>query len=472
MPDGCNFAYLGDGFFRMIVESLSHEIFVCDADGTVIYLNPASEYLTGRKKENVVGRNIRELRQDGTISHSVTLQVMETQRICTLIQKVASGKDLLIVGIPIFNEENKMTHILSSAQDIAEVNQLNNELMRKNEELQRKMHSLEIMKNEYLSAEDLLLSGAAMESVVHTVLKAAPLDVSILILGETGVGKEGIAKMTHRLSQRKKEPFVKINCGMIPEHLFESELFGYEEGSFTGAVKGGKIGKVEMAHKGTLFLDEIGELPLPMQVKLLEFLQDRTITRVGGGHKKIPVDTRIVAATHRDLKAMCDHGEFRQDLYYRLNVLPIRIPPLREWRDEIIHLAQFFLARYNRKYHTAKYFSKDVLPILTNYEWPGNIRELEHIIERLFITAEGSELTSAELRQILGVAPGGDGEVFCQSIMPLKQAKQQLEAQLLERAYRQYGSSYKVAKVLNCDQSTVVKLRKKYQIPLPNEQKN
>ena len=463
------FAHLDDGFFRMIVEALNHEIFICDANGKILYLNPASEYLTGRKKENIVGKNIRELSLDGTISHSVTTQVMETHRICTLIQRVSSGKDLLIVGIPIFNEENEMTYILSSAQDIEEVNHLNNELMWKNEELQRKVTSLEVLKVEYLSSDDLLLSGEAMESVVHTVIKAAPLDVNLLIFGETGVGKEGIAKMTHRLSQRKDEPFVKINCGMIPEHLFESELFGYEEGAFTGALKGGKTGKVEMAHKGTLFLDEIGELPLSMQVKLLEFLQDHTITRVGG-HKKIPIDARIVAATHRDLKAMCDNGEFRQDLYYRLNVLPVYIPPLREWREEIIHLAQFFLTRYNKKYHTAKYLSKDVMPILTNYEWPGNIRELEHIMERLFITAESSELSAAELRQILGVAVHGVSGKFCQEILPFKQAKEQKEAQLLERAYQQCGSSYKVAKVLGIDQSTPVKLRKKYNIPLPGGQ--
>ncbi|MEG2406014.1 MAG: sigma 54-interacting transcriptional regulator, partial [Clostridiales bacterium] len=283
-----------------------------------------------------------------------------------------------------------------------------------------------------------------------------------LIQGETGVGKEGVAKMVHRMGKTKNAPFVKINCGMIPESLFESELFGYEEGAFTGALKGGKIGKVELANGGTLFLDEIGELPLSVQVKLLEFLQEKTITRVGEV-KRIPINTRIVAATHRDLKEMCNKRTFRQDLYYRLNVVPLLIPPLRERMDEIIHIAQFMLYKCNKKYNLNKTFDKDITCALQEYDWPGNLRELEHAIERLYVTAEGSILTGATLKSILGQSIStAHNKIICTEIMPLKAAKSEVEKQLVQRAYKEAGSTYKAAKLLGIDQSTVVKILKKH----------
>ncbi len=285
--------------------------------------------------------------------------------------------------------------------------------------------------------------------------------MTILVEGETGVGKEAVTRMIHRFSGRSRQPFVKINCGMIPENLLESELFGYEEGSFTGAKKGGKVGKVELAHRGTLFFDEIGELPLSMQVKLLEFLQDRVITRVGGS-EKIYVDTRVIAATNRDLRDMCRDGQFRQDLYYRLNVVPLKIPSLRDRVDEIENLAKYFLHQYNKKYRLNKTFDSDILQVLLSYDWPGNIRELEHMIERLYIISDSPLLCGGDLDKLLFGSEAGPNKVFCAEIMPLKEAKWEVERQLVERAYLMYGSTYKAAKALSVDQSTVVKLMKKY----------
>lgn len=454
---------LSNHFFQDIVENLSYEIFVCNEKGIVLYLNPASQLLTGRLEENVLGRHIGDLIADGTISNSVTLKVLEEKKPCKLIQKVNNGNDLLIVGIPIFDTKNEIKYVVSTAQDIAELSSINNSILKENYNLQHKLEILSNLKEEYMSLQDTIYFGEVYNHIFNELIRVAPLDIIILIQGETGTGKTGIAKMIHQLSKHKKGPFIKINCGTIPENLFESELFGYEEGAFTGAVKGGKIGKIELADNGTLFLDEIGELPLSMQVKLLDFIQEKTITRVGG-HKKIAVNTRIIAATHRDIKAMSEEGLFRQDLYYRLDVFPIQIPPLRKWGNEILPLAQFFLYKYNKKYSRQKYFSKDIAAPLKQYEWPGNIREMEHLIERLYIQEEGNELTGKTFTRLIDKNETVAQTIHCSDIVPLKAAKAEIEKQLIQKAYKIYRSSYEVAEALDIDQSTVIKLKKKHNL--------
>lgn len=452
-----------DNFFYDIVEALPYEIFICDANGKILYLNPASQFLTGRLKENVLGHNIKELVKDGTISDSVTLKIMEKKKPCKIIQKVNNGNDLLIFGIPIFDRNGDLEYVVSTAQDINELSSINNSLLEENQNLQQELKVLSRIKEDYLSLQDTMYVGEAYQHIINKLIRVSKLDIIILIQGETGTGKTGIAKMIHQLSEYQDGPFIKINCGTIPENLFESELFGYEEGSFTGASKGGKIGKIELANNGTLFLDEIGELPLSMQVKFLDFIQEKTIVRVGG-HKKIKVNTRIIAATHRDIKAMSEEGSFRQDLYYRLNVFPIEIPPLRQWESDIMSLAQFFLYQYNKKYHRKKYFSKDIAAPIMQYDWPGNIREMEHLMERLFIQEEGNELTGKAFRLIIEKQENPEEMIHCSDIVPLKAAKAEIEKQLIQKAYNIYNSSYEVAKALHIDQSTVIKLKKKHNL--------
>ena len=452
-----------DRFFKDIVETLSYEIFVCDAKGIILYLNPASQFLTGRLKENIIGRHINDLVADGTISQSVTMKILQERKPCKLIQKVNNGNDLLIFGMPIFDENNELKYVVSTAQDIAELSSINNSLLEENYNLQHELKILSKLKEDYMSMQDTMYVGETYKHIVNELIRVAPLDIIILIQGETGTGKTGIAKMVHQFGKNPKGPFIKINCGTIPENLFESELFGYEEGAFTGAAKGGKIGKIELADNGTLFLDEIGELPLAMQVKLLDFIQEKTITRVGG-HKKITVNTRIIAATHRDIKAMSEEGSFRQDLYYRLEVFPIQIPPLRKWNEDILPLAQFFLYKLNKKYKRRKYFSKDIAAPLKQYEWPGNIREMEHLIERLYLQEEGNELTGKTFSRLIDKKETAAETIHCSDIVPLKAAKAEIEKQLIQKAYKIYRSSYEVAKALDIDQSTVIKLKKKHNL--------
>ncbi|MEE0775873.1 MAG: sigma 54-interacting transcriptional regulator, partial [Bacillota bacterium] len=250
------------------------------------------------------------------------------------------------------------------------------------------------------------------------------------------------------------------NCGLIPENLLESELFGYEAGAFTGADKRGKLGKIETANGGTLFFDEIGEMPLSLQVKLLEFLQDRTMVRVGGV-KKIPIDVRVIAATNRDLKEMVNQGTSRGDLYYRLNVMPINLLPLKDRREDIMPLVNMFLKRFNSSYLSKKSFDQAAMEELMEYSWPGNVRELMHVVERAMITCEGDVIDTKVLSEILSGDSEFSGNIICTGLLPLKQAKAELEGILVRNAYEKCGSTYRAAEVLGVNQSTVARILKK-----------
>jgi len=244
---------------------------------------------------------------------------------------------------------------------------------------------------EQYSLPDIIGSTPAMQHIFKTVHKIAPTDSTVLVTGETGVGKELIAKAIHASSHRRNNTFVKINCTAIPENLLESELFGYERGAFTGAITS-KPGRFEIAHKGTVFLDEIGEIPLHLQTKLLNVLQDRAFERLGGV-KTIRVDIRIIAAANIDLQVAVQSGKFRSDLFYRLNVVPIHIPPLRERKDDLIPLIHYLLSKFTGKYNKKKRdISPQALAAFTNYNWPGNIRELENVLERMVVMSENDTL--------------------------------------------------------------------------------
>lgn len=264
----------------------------------------------------------------------------------------------------------------------------------------------------------------------------------------------------HRLSKRTGEPFIRVNCASIPESLIESELFGYEKGAFTGAVKN-KPGMFELANGGTLLLDEIGELPKALQPKLLRVLQEREIMRVGGT-KTIPVDVRLIAATNQDLAAMVRSGEFRQDLYYRLNLIPLRIPPLRERAEDIPLLVQHFLDEFNAKYGKKKRVTDTAMQTLKLYQWPGNIRELENLLERLVIIGDETRITSSQISKILTVpeqAVSAGAEV---SGLGLKELMENYERELLQEALSRYGTTYKAARALRTSQPTVARKAKQY----------
>lgn len=304
--------------------------------------------------------------------------------------------------------------------------------------------------------------SAKMAEVMEIVKKVSYVDSTVLLLGQSGVGKSMIAKLIHKYSSRAEGSFVSVNCGAIPESLMEAELFGYTSGSFTGGQKGGKKGIFESAHEGTVFLDEVGEMPLNLQVKLLEVLQENCI-RPLGAIKSIPVDVRVIAATNQNLHELVREKRFREDLYYRLNVVPFEIPPLKERAEDIEYLARHFLNRKIKQYGIFKKLHPEVEDIFKRYHWPGNVRELENIIERLFIITEDHEI---QLKHLPAFFHSLQKKAMLDDVgsrmMPLKQAKKLLEKKLIIEAYDLYKSTYKVAEVLEVDQSTIARKLKEF----------
>jgi two-component system NtrC family response regulator len=278
------------------------------------------------------------------------------------------------------------------------------------------------------------------------------------LLGESGTGKEVLARALHRLSNRADKPFVAINCAAIPENLLESELFGFEKGAFTGAVKQ-TLGRLELANGGTVFLDEIGDLPTPLQVKLLRFLQERVIERIGG-RKSIPVDVRVICATHQDLKARMQTGAFREDLFYRISELVIDIPPLRDREDDAVLLAHFFLKRFAAdQKRPLRGFSSDALAAIGRYPWPGNVRELENRVKRAVILADERHVTAADLD--LDVPEDGQGP------LTLKEAREQADIRTIQQALTlARGNLSQAAKTLGVSRPTIYDLLKQYEIPM------
>ncbi|SHE94105.1 sigma-54 interaction domain-containing protein [Desulforamulus putei] len=288
-----------------------------------------------------------------------------------------------------------------------------------------------------------------MESILRLAKRVAPYPTTVLITGETGVGKEVLASYIHRNSNRANHPFVKINCGAIPESLLESELFGYEPGAFTGARREGALGLFEAANHGTILLDEISELPPKAQSKLLRALQEREIRRVGGTWSKT-VDVRVISSTNVNLREMIERGSFRQDLYYRLQVVQIEIPPLRQRIPDIEALLDYYLTRLGEEFQLKKTFSPEAIGILKNYHWPGNVRELRNLVESLLVTVEKDMIEAADLPAYMGYTPPPAG------MRPLKEIVDQAERKAIREALSSY-STYRAAEVLGINYTTLMR---------------
>ena len=310
---------------------------------------------------------------------------------------------------------------------------------------------------------EIIAESPQMKKILQTIEYIKDVDSSVLITGESGTGKEVIFKYICQTSRRNGQPVVKINCGAIPENLFESELFGYEDGAFTGARKKGKAGLFEMADHGTLFLDEIGEMSLEMQVKLLRAIQEKEIFRVGGS-KNIPVDVRILAATNQNIDRMVEEGKFRRDLFYRLNVIRLDIPPLRERMEDIIPLCYHFLDIFNKKYGKNKGLTLRAARTLAHLEWPGNIRELENLVENIVVLEQDEVMRAKHLQERYCKGEMPLGEVTVKGILPYKEALSQMERQLLENTRNQFGSTRKMAEALGLNQSTISRKLRQYDL--------
>lgn len=438
-----------------ILDSISDAIFIDDAQGFTIWINKASEELYKIKRKDVIGKHVSFLEREGIFTPSVARIVMEQKKEVSTIHENRDGKRLLTTGIPIMDADNNMSKIITTTHDITELINVQNEL----ESVQNTLSGLKAQEG----YSDIVANSPSMYNVIQLTRRLSNIDSTVLITGESGVGKGVIAKLLHENGSRKSYPYIKVNCGAIPENLIESELFGYESGAFTGSRKDGKKGLFETAEKGTIFLDEISELPLNLQVKLLQVLQEREITRVGGV-ESIPVNVRIISATNRDLMALVREGKFREDLYYRLNVVPISIPPLRERPEDIIPMIRIFLNQNNKKLKEHKEIDSKTIAILMKYPWPGNVRELQNIIERLVITTKGTVILPENLPSFIHETTSGIDITSTTTVRGLKKALDHAEREILLKAQEKYITTRAMAKALGVSQPTIVRKLHKYQI--------
>ena len=454
--------------FDTLMESSYDGIILADSD-SILNVNASFGRITGVAPSLLINKKFNEL---DTAKHVCLAAVREVIRLTrynkkslTLQRKLTTGNEIFITGSPVFDTYGHVLRVLLNVRDVTELKSLEDQIKNipkvcEEAEQQNQNHSKHF--------QGIVAESPAMRLLLDLLLRVSRVDSTVLLQGASGVGKDVFARLLHRLSGRSEKPFISVNCGAIPETLLESEFFGYEKGAFTSASGSGKAGLFEQANHGILLLDEVGDLPLNLQVKFLKVLQDRNCRRVGGT-ENIDLDVRIIAATNRDLRQMVSSGLFREDLFYRLYVVPINIPLLRERREDILPLSLMFLNQYNRKYNVNHTLGHELMSILDTYEWPGNVRELQNVVERMVVTADTDVLTPRHLPQSIRETGGNgltDPDVDVSGTMNLKIALGALECKLIKRAVSETGSTRKAAKLLGVDHSTVIRKAQRHGIDI------
>jgi PAS domain S-box-containing protein/TyrR family helix-turn-helix protein len=440
-----------------IIEFSTDGIYVVDKEGITLMVNSAYEEITGFRREELIGNHMENLVKKGYFDQSVSLLVLREKKCISILQKIGGKKDVIVTGNPVFNKQGEIEMVVTSVRDISH-------LIKMKMELEKAKSFSEMSHNRYTfsidgSDEKMIFLSAPMKQIFEKVKQVAPYPTSILLTGPSGVGKEVIANLIHNLSNRKDKPFIKVNCGAIPESLLESELFGYEKGAFTGARQDGKIGLLELADQGTIMLDEIGEMPLSLQVKLLRVLQEKQIQRIGS-HKVKNLDIRIIAATNQNLKELISKGKFREDLYYRLQVIEMYIPPLAERPEDIEPLLDHYFSFYCKLYRINKHLSPQTKEILQHYHWPGNVRELKNLMENMVVSVPSQFIEPHDLPlHIYDRTNSG-------TCLTLKQRVEQFEKRIIHEAIQKNPSLRKAAEQLGIDHSTLVKKLKKWNMTI------
>ena len=436
-----------------ILQYSPNSIYIADGQGDTLYVNHAFEKSSQLNVKDIMGVNVLDLEKKGFFNPAVTPIVLREEKPCTIKQQGIDQEWWIVSGVPVFDEAGRIDMVVTNAMDLEEITTLKTYIEKNNE--------YQVIASSDLSSIDKIISnGRHMQEIIDLVDRVAELDTTVLITGESGVGKGVISRYIHSKSHRGKENLIEINCSAIPESLFESELFGYETGAFSGAKVGGKPGLIEMANNGTLVLDEIGDMPLTLQSKLLKVLQDKKLTRVGG-LKEREIDVRFIASTNQSLEKLMEKGLFRVDLYYRLNVFPIHLLPLRERMEEIPALVKYYLAYYNQKHQKRIRFTERALKTVRGYPWYGNIRELMFFVERMIIMHD-QVVDDVDLREIEWFRKDDRGPISVNRIIPLKMALDETERQLFLLAAQKGSSSYEVAEILGTSQPNAYRKLKKY----------
>jgi PAS domain S-box-containing protein len=445
-----------------IIDSSSDGLWICDADARVIRINPASERINNIKAAEVIGKDMRELLDQGFIDRSAALEALTTRRVVSQLQN-RQGRKLISTGTPVLDASGAVIRVVVSERDVTEIDNLQREL-EEQEALRDQFRSqmLELQQAD-LASRSVIARSPAMVNALKQALRVSAVNSSVLILGESGVGKGLIAELIHKNSSRADKPLIEINCGAIPESLIESELFGYEKGAFTGAQISGKPGYLEVADGGILFLDEIAELPQAAQVKLLRFLENGRVVRLGGT-KARALDVRILAATHRNLDEMVKQGSFRLDLYYRLNVIPIHVPALRDRKDCILPLIRHYVDFFGARDSLRKRLTRAAQDALLAFDYPGNVRQLMNICERLVVMSETDLIDVKDLPAevaALGTESGEQDDSWAEELT-LQQTMESIERTVLQKALAKHGNQVRMAQALGVNQSTIARKLKKH----------
>lgn len=458
---------LESDYFLQILDTIDSGVHIADHKGNTIWINRTVEKMIGIKREDLIGINVSQQEQNGMFSPSVIRTALEQKKKSTLVQRMQNGKKYMVSAHILYNQKNELQYVITHGPDFnkvllegspAEVDEIRLLLERYIRELRRAN-----VKQSYFGKEepDFIGKSKAFDMLTEFIEKVSDVETTVLIAGETGVGKNVVAEHIHQLSERQGHPFIHINCAAIPEALLESELFGYQKGAFTGANNNGKLGLVKMAEKGTLFLDEVSELPLPLQSKLLHLLQNKTYLPIGS-FETVKANVRIIAATNQDLEMLVEQGKFRADLFYRLNVLPIQIPPLRERQDDIFPLLCFYLQKFNSNNRNRK-LSNEAIHALQQYRWPGNIRELENVLEQLVIMSKQDEITLPDLpKRYLEQAEKEAHSFSVSQTACLKQTLHDIEKKIIIQSYQEHKTTRKTAKALGITQSSLIRRLAKY----------
>lgn len=439
-------------------------VYITDGRGNTLCLNDESCKTGGLTREEVLGKNMRDLEEMGFVADSITLRTLETGQEEEMIQNLGDGDKVYVTGTPLYDGD-KIDLVISTERDITETLTLRELLKERDNDHIKIKEEVEYLKRQNITMwGNIIAEDEETRQLAEKAMRIAGLDATVLLTGESGTGKEVFANFIYQNSKRVGKPFIKVNCAAIPENLMESELFGYEGGAFTGADKKGKMGLFEMANTGTLFLDEIGELPIHLQSKLLRVLQEREIMRVGGA-ETIPLDIRLIAATNMDLKKAIEEGTFRGDLYYRLNIMPLELLPLRGRKKDIRALALYFVEQFNKEYRLDKRITEEAIAALQNFDWPGNIRELENIMERIMISFDGDSITRFQVERAIGMPM--ETSVARSSSMDDKSMTQLLEEYekyILETMMGRHKRASDVARALKMNKSTLSRRLKKYDL--------
>lgn len=444
-----------------VMNSAQEGIYITDGEGYTLKINETYSLLTDIHQQDVEGKHVSELINFGYFDSSVTAKVLKFREKVSIMQRINNERNIwLVTGIPVFDKHNNLILIINTVYDLTRLNDLQEKLKKQNISIKKQEKEIQKLRSKIHESSNFVAQSPSMDIIVDRINRLGDVNTSALILGETGSGKNVIAERIHSLSKKKSKPFIEVNCGAVPEQLFESELFGYIKGAFTGASGEGKKGLIEAADGGTLFLDEIGELPITLQVKLLTVLQSKRVRRVGEVNDR-NVDVRIIAAANKDPEELIKRNKLREDLFYRLSVVTLKLPPLRERKEDIYLLTKLFLDKFNERHGKNLKFAKEVFFAFEFHQWPGNIRELEHVIEQLVVLNDGPVITSTDLSD-----PFKEIATVSEENLPLKEAVHSFEKNYIRELWNKHKNIYTVAEILGIHRTTLLRKAEKLDIDL------